>query len=592
MIDDIPEIEKSNSTLAINSLPVKDGMNELTEQDDLDRVFQMELDKLSGSAKNILYDLDIVSFGNARDYYITHQGKIDFMPVRNVGKKKNAELISFFNAQKEYFSLPYEIKKVETDTENYVFEGSPVFNNKMELAFRVKLKDISSYAKGILKLKNANTIQGFYQYFFIENPAIFNVNKKNSRAESVMQIIKLKKIVYEIIVRYKSDSIKPRLFSDLKFYFLESGLVKNYRREIFKRCMNIQEDNQLQMYEEAAKDLNLTRKKVGQVVEEFSIKIKRILNRFIQNGYTEINQYFKDDYFIIDEQYADTINRNEGTNFSKHVICYVLSHTLPDDYSYYSYRPELTKCSGVFYRKDLALNIPVCLDLIRKLYLKPWKIKFYKIELERIIEQSGFKMESRVRNSSILQAKDQLVDIIGLYNNCLPDRIRKVNFDNNVLIIKTKSENKDSVRIAEVLRVIHKPLHFTEIHRLLTENDNYIKSVASVHSTLVNSDYFVLKGTGYYGLREWGGYYGKIGDVTEQILLERKNPIPYVELKDILPSVLCISKDSINAVLFHYKYDNRFVRFKNGTVGLKSWFTEDFIKIHRYKRGNKRTSNL
>jgi hypothetical protein len=593
MINDDPNIETGNSNFANGNIAVMAEIKGLTEQDNLDLVFQKEYDKLSGGAKNILYDLNILSFSNARDYYIIHQGKIDFMPVRNVGIKKNAELLIFFDELKEYFSSQNELNKEETDNTINLPESSgesnqnqltPVLNNKMELVFRSKLKDISFYAKGILKSKNAKTLQGFYHYFFIDHPGNFNVNIQDGRAASVMQIIKFKKIVNEIIDQYKSDSIQSGLFSDLKFYFQDSVFVKNYRREVFIRCMNIQAGKKFEMHKEAAKDLNLTIKKVNQVADEFSIKIQMVLNQFTQNGYTDINQYFKDDYFIIDDVYAETINKREGTNFSKHVICYALRHTLPDDYGFYSCHQKLPECSGIFYRKDLALNIPACLNLIRKIYLKPQKIKFNKIELEKIIEQSGFKMESQVLDSSFFQAKIQLVEIIGLYNNSLPDRIRKVNFDNNFLIIRTKSENQNTNRILEVLRASKKPLHFKEIYQRLIENNVSVKSVASIHNTLVNSEYFVLKGDGYYGLREWGGYFGKIGDVTEQILRERKNPIPFLELKEILCRELIISKDSIITVLFHYKYEDRFVRFQNSTVGLKSWFNEEFIKIHRYKR--------
>lgn len=555
-------------------MPVMDGIKELPEQEYLELQFQKEFDKLSGRAKNVLFDMDIVSFGNARDYYILLQGKIDFIHVRNVGIKKNAELIHFFKELKEHFSLQNEMNKVETDNENYAFESSPVFNNKMEFAFQVKLKDISSHAKGILKLKNAKTIQGFYQYFFIENSGNLDVKIKDSRALAAMQIKKLKKIVKKIIVQYKSDSGKSGLFSDLEFYFQEPVFVKKYRREIFKRCMNIKEGEHCEMYEEAAKDLNLTRKKVSQVANEFPLRIRMVLVQLTKNGWVDINQYFNDDYFIIDDVYAETINKREGTNFSKHVICYALSQTLPVDYEYYSLRQKLPEYSGIFYRKDLALNIPACLKIIRKLYLKPQKIKFKKIELEKIIEQSGFKMESQVLDSSSLHAKVQLVEIIGLYNHCMPETIKKVEFNDNFLIIKHTSENQHSHRIIKVLRASNKPLHYKEIYQRLIENNVSVKSASSIHSTLIHSEYFGNKGHGHYGLLEWGGYFGSIGDVTEQILREKNNPIPYVDLKEILCAELCISKESIDEVLFRYRYENRFVKLKNGTVALKGWFNE------------------
>jgi hypothetical protein len=545
----------------------------ITKQEYLNHFYQQEYYKLSLRAQNILEDIDIVSFSSARDYYFIHRKKIDFMHVRNVGVKTNAELIRLFTRLEESFDSKNEIVEVPDDRDQ---TGQsliiPVFNNRMELAFRAKLKELSSPTKAILKLKNAHTIQGFYHYFFIINPGILNFNISKCGAASKNEIVKFKKIVEEIFVQYKSDFIPSGLFSDLEFYFRHPDFLKEYRREIFNRCLNIYEGEQCQSNEEAGKDLNLTNTKVRQVINEMPIKIREVVVQLTKNGYLDTNQYFKDDYFIIDEQYVRTINEKEGTNFSKHLICYALSHSLTDDYGYYGIQNKLSKYSGIFYRKDLLLNIYACLHLISELRPDQRKRAFIRIALENILEQTGIKKEPQEMNVSFLRAKNQLLEIIGLYNNCLPGATVKVIVDDNYLIFKTKSVNHIYENVIEALRASKKPMHFREIYKRLIENNKFVSSVKSLHSLIMfHSEHFVLKGPGYYGLREWGGYFGKIPDIAEQILMDRNAPMPREELLEILCREHHFSRESVINVLFHYRYKHRFVKYNDNTIGLTSW---------------------
>jgi hypothetical protein len=273
--------------------------------------------------------------------------------------------------------------------------------------------------------------------------------------------------------------------------------------------------------------------------------------------------------------YAETINKKEGTNFSKHYICYALSQTLPDDYGYYGLQKKLAKYSGIFYRKDFMLNIPACLDLISELNPHRKKSTLIRIELEKMMEQLGIKRVSQEMNPLFLQARNQLVEIIDLYNHCLPANIRKVIVKDNYLIFNTKPVLNIYESAIEVLRASNKPMHFREIYARLIENNKFVSSVSSLHSLImIHPEHFGLKGSGHYGLREWGGYFGSIGDVTEQILVDRNAPINREELFKILCSEHYISRDSIMNVLFHYKYEDRFMRYKNDTIALKRWYNK------------------
>jgi hypothetical protein len=592
MIDDIPEIEKSNSTIAINSIPVMDMIQGITKQEYLDLLFQKEYNKLTQRAKNILNDFGIVNFKTAYKYYSFHQGNIDYRYLRTVGLKTNEELIIFFEELKEYFNSKDERIEEESADKNYMtgssFESnqnhkSPVFNNKMELKFQVKFKELTQRTKNILYNINAATIKDFYYFFFIKYPLTFKLHIRSCGVVSAEEIKKFRKIVKEIIDKYESQSIKSGLFYDIDIYFKEVHFIKFRDREIFFRYYRILETNKKETLQAIGIDFGITRERVRQIGLEFPIILNRILENIKQNGFTDTKPYFKGNYFMIDDLYANNINTNEGTHFSKHFICYALSQIIPDDYNYYSLQNNLTEFSGIFFRKDGLLNIPVCWDLIRELNLNTNTYSIKKIDLEKLLEHAGFTKES-CSMISYQEAKVQLVEIIGFYINSSQKATRQLIMDGDFLFIKPASKIWSSYHIVNVLKESKKPLHFIEIYERLKENDIKIGSFSSVHSTLKNHpEYFGLKGHGKYGLREWGGYFGTVGDVTEQILRERKNPIPFLELKEILCRELSISKDSIITVLFHYKYEDRFVRFQNSSVGLKSWFTEDFIKIHRYK---------
>jgi len=419
-----------NLTGAQNRIPAMDDIKELTKADHQNSLFKKEYVKLSLRAQNILEDMDIVNYNNACNYYIIHEGNLDFIGLRNVGLKTNAELINFFKELKEYFGSQNEPEEENSTGKKPMPDGSdqtpqnqntPVFNNKMELEYQKKLNGISTRAKKILKFINADSVKGFYNYFFIKYPTNLDFYIKNCGAISTDEILNFKKTVKKVIDSYSSRSIGSGLFSDLELYYRESEFFNDRLREIFNRCFKIHESDKFDTLGAIGKDINLTKERVRQISVEFPKKILNVLLEITRHGFLDIDQYYKNDYFSVNDAYAKTINTKEGTAFSKHIIGYALRQIIPDDFAYYSVNHKLTEFSGIFYRKDLLWNVPACLDLIRALYINRRKSPAIKIELEKILEQSGFKPDSPDMNVSCLQAKNQLVEIIGLYNKCLPN---------------------------------------------------------------------------------------------------------------------------------------------------------------------------
>lgn len=580
MINDNPEIEKRNSTMAKNSMSVMDMVQGITKQEYLNLLFQKEYNRLSRRAQKILADIGIVSFNTAYNYYMKRQDNLDFKYLRNIGKKTNAELSIFFEELEEYFNSEIATVKEEIASKQTLPAGAdhsiqknniPVFNNKMEIEYQKELNDISARSKNILRFVNADSLKGFYTFFFIRYPSNWKIRKCGKFSKE--EIIKFKKIIAELIDKYKSISIKSGLFSDFEIYFQDPELLDYKSRMVFDRYFEIHKSNKKETLAAIGNDLNLTRERIRQIGLKYHKTIHSILVELTKSGFTDINQYFKDDFFIIDDSYEKMIYTNEGTNFSKHFICYALSLVIPDHYKFYNVNDKLTEFSGIFYRNDLLLNIPGCLDLIRDMHLKSKKSSLNKIELVRIIELTGFTGKSQTVESTFRDATIQLAGIIGLYNNFLPKITSKLIIKDSFLFFKINPQGCIYEKVIEVLKTKNKPMHYKEIYQCFIENNLKVASAPTLHQAIINHpEYFGLKGPGTYGLKEWGGYFGTIGDVTEQLLIERNAPISRDDLIEILCHELIISRESIMCVLFNYKKEGRFIRCNNNTIALKKWF--------------------
>ena len=150
-----------------------------------------------------------------------------------------------------------------------------------------------------------------------------------------------------------------------------------------------------------------------------------------------------------------------------------------------------------------------------------------------------------------------------------------ISVDSDIVIFEKNTRKYTYDYLAEILNHYKKPMHFTELYNICCEKGMEISTPLNIHATIQHHpDIFGLKGQGIYGLVEWGGYFGTIGDVTERLLKERNKPIDRKELEDILCRELYISQSSIREVLFHYAHENRFVKLKNDTVALKEWQTQ------------------
>lgn len=114
-----------------------------------------------------------------------------------------------------------------------------------------------------------------------------------------------------------------------------------------------------------------------------------------------------------------------------------------------------------------------------------------------------------------------------------------------------------------VLKEIQKPLHFTEIAKMIGENCN----VHSVHNELIKDERFVLVGRGIYALKEWGFIPGEVKEVIAHILAQKKRPLSKDEIIEEVLKQRMVKKTTI---LMNLSNRNYFVRDEKGKYRLRT----------------------
>lgn len=107
-------------------------------------------------------------------------------------------------------------------------------------------------------------------------------------------------------------------------------------------------------------------------------------------------------------------------------------------------------------------------------------------------------------------------------------------------------------KIYLVMQESGKPLHFTDIARLINEaNFDHKKALpATIHNELILDDRYVLIGRGIYALKEWGYESGTVADVVETIL-KSKGPLTKDQITEEVGKQRMVKKATINLALMN-----------------------------------------
>lgn len=118
-------------------------------------------------------------------------------------------------------------------------------------------------------------------------------------------------------------------------------------------------------------------------------------------------------------------------------------------------------------------------------------------------------------------------------------------------------------KIYLVLRKHGKPLHFTEITRLINEAGFGRRKAypPTVHNELILNEQYVLVGRGTYALREWGYEPGVVADVLVKILQDAGHPMSRDELVSKVLEQRFVKRNTIHLALNNRQ---RFQRLNDG----------------------------
>jgi hypothetical protein len=549
-----------------------EGLTKIVLKERLREKFNSELTKLSARAQNILEDSGILLFDFFYDQYFIKQTKINFKNVRNCGNKTKIELDQFVNEicnSKEFELLAFQpIISVPQ-----LLQRNPIiplqFDFQTTLLFNEEFNKLSVRSKNVLSGIGSNLIDGFYNKVYFEDAKAI-LSLRNCGKESVLEILKFKMVFKELLEHSKKSTSENNSFKDLEVYFNHSICLKSVESEIFQNYYGFIKNYKKETLGEIAIRNNLSRERVRQISKSLIKRIQGIIINLSNIHKFDFQKYFINEYFVVNQEFADKINISENTSFSPRFIAYVLIFINNPEFDFLTIDENSLITNVFFIKRTIPFDFKRCFNHFSILIQSNKKIE---IQIDDLLK--SFQRECSLCSDSTafgLDEKVQIINIIRLLISHFKYGEDQIDIINDLIIIRKTCRQLLHELLEKILDEYKKPMHFSEIFQECLKRGYKITSETSVHSTLTRrGDIFGLKGPGIYGLLEWGGYFGTIGDVAESILQEKKGPIPKRELEEILCRELYISKDSISVVLFGYELEDRFVKTKDDTVSLKKW---------------------
>lgn len=548
-------------------------------KDELKIKFLSELASLSVRSRNILKFLQVDSFETFYETYVLHNKRIDFRKISRCGLRSEIELNRF-------------IIEVLKDTQELVpLNKKPTFYNdiRMEFIFKTLLNDLTIRSINVLTKGDANTFKGFYDRIVNSDCTDrFLINIRNCGKKSLNEILELKQKVIEVINdRYGDNSfldICPNdddndshqgIFTYLRFQLFYEQIFNEKEVYILRHYYCLEKGFLKKTFAEIGSDLGLTRERVRQISVKLINKLKKNIRKAVLKQDKGIEKYYQGVCFRIDEDITNQINNIEQTNFTIKFLTYALYVLCPEHYQYVDTKKEKKEqigFDGVFVKNTISINVRALYKYLLKL-ADDKRNEDKELTVKELIKLFPNKAHTEPNKVFCDDLPSSEIDLIKetirlLLKNYICEE-NGIEITSTQIIFKRNTKKMKYEYLVDILREYRRPLHYSDIEKECKKRGFVIESV---QGHLVNHcKIFGLKGPGTYGLKEWGGYFGSIGDVTETILRERNKPIHITELEDVLCRELYISQDSIRTVLFNYDIEHRFVKNKNNYVALQEW---------------------
>jgi hypothetical protein len=422
------EIEKF-----IKIIAVYEGSN-----DNLKLKFETEVIKLNVRARKILEDLGLLSFELFYDFYFIQFKTINFRNVRNCGEKTKNELDQFVSKIREIKKTEFQNSE-PTILRPQLLENNPVIplrvNIKTILLFEKEFNKLSVRAKNILIGMDGDTINGFNDNILYK-PLDFIFQIRNCGLTTAEEITTFKKIFVKILGQ-RTINIKDNYFSNLYYYLSTSVFLRPIETELFNSHYGFRQNEIRVTLTELGYRHHLTRERVRQISKSIQRRLKGIIIIAAKKYNLNFCQYFQDEYFVVDQEFVDKINRNENTNFSTQFVSFVLSIACPAEYSYYFFNNKKSPDSVFFIHR----NIPI--DFIRlSHYLEMINIPKSNSREKVLIDDIIRKIQKREYPIGSLKtfSKEEIIKIIQLFIKHNINGKVLIEIDGDYLVIKNKNQ--------------------------------------------------------------------------------------------------------------------------------------------------------
>jgi hypothetical protein len=541
-------------------------------------LFFQEFDKLSVRTKNVLAAFGVNDLISFYDKIVKYNDVLTITKVRNCGDRTQNEIINFKNRISDLLndSIVHEknIELLSTDPEICSYKDEQRiqrnhFSVEEELAFDKMFEELSVRSKNILSNSQANELKSFVQNI-INNRDLYDLrNLKNCGEKAKEEIELFKEKVLNFLERKHDSEISDYLFKDLWSYIFDGNIFRPTEMRIFSDKFGFIQGKDYETLDKIANEANLTKERVRQISFIVLEKIKNIISKLTAKNKNYLAKYFQKDFLNITDEITNEINEKEGTAFTTPFIIYALKSVEPSDYSFINTESKPQYYNGVFIKKTIHFDFAKCYEFLLQ-HIHSRRKQDIKFNLNSLLK--SFNSKSLSPEKILIEEKNKILQALELLiaNSAKNKNIVSTTSDTIILRKNTKKLIYES--LVDILNERKTPMHFRDLYNECIKRGVSVSTDLAVHGIMQHyPKIFGLKGPGIYGLLEWGGYFGTIGDVTEKLLKERKIPIDRKELTEILSRELYISQDSINTVLFSYEPEKRFIKMRNNSVGLKEW---------------------
>lgn len=548
-----------NYRKSISKIPTYNHVNFTSE---MNVGFEKMFDTLSVRTKNILSGIGAASLRSFIDKVVNNETDFKLNRIRNCGAKSYNEILNLKDSV-----IRLLVRKDESEAEN---SKNDSVSRIAELKYHQAFDALPTRTKNVLNDLGANEVEGFIEKVINFENFIKLLDQRNCGEKTLSEIYEFRVKVRGILDEAKEKYPLNALFKDLEVYLLEGDVLKKPEYLLFCNYFNFIDGEKCKSLEEIGNECDLTRERVRQLSIKTLEQIKKVVVKLVSNGNYELGKYFSVNHFFISREMAYTYNETENCRFTTAFLTYVLSCIEQNDYYFVCLNEKFQNYNGIFSRKIDGIDTIACIQYMKQYIYKrrDWDIA---LDLQDLI--SGFIGKSKLINAPDKNSFCLLLKTIAKYFTAENNPIE---FEEDRIVFLQNTKKFGYHYLYEILNYYRKPMHFNELYHECIKRNFPVSSPLSIHGALQNHpDIFGLKGPGIYGLIEWGGYFGTIGDVAEQILRKRKVAVDRKTLEEILCRELYISQTSIREVLFHYSHENRFIKLKNDMIGLAEWQTRN-----------------